>query len=60
VKCPSPEQQPDGGPDPERLIESLERLVRLCEITDRPDGAAMWRTERAKYPNVAPPPLVRK
>jgi tetratricopeptide (TPR) repeat protein len=57
---PAPGQPTDGGPDPERLIESLERLVRLCEAMSRPDEAAKWRAERANYPNLAPPPRSKK
>jgi tetratricopeptide (TPR) repeat protein len=37
------------------LIEALDRLIELHTATDRPDEAAKWRAERAKYPKHAPP-----
>ena len=39
-----------------RLPEALDRLVELYAATNKPDEAARWRAERAKYPSVAPPP----
>jgi hypothetical protein len=42
------------------LPEALDRLIELYTATDRPDEAAKWRAERAKYPDVAPPPREKK
>jgi serine/threonine protein kinase/tetratricopeptide (TPR) repeat protein len=39
----------------DRLPEAIDRLVELCTATGRPDEAARWRAERAKYPFVATP-----
>jgi hypothetical protein len=33
----------------------LDRLVAFYTATNRPDEAARWRAERARYPDVAPP-----
>ncbi|MFO0808693.1 MAG: tetratricopeptide repeat protein [Gemmataceae bacterium] len=43
-----------------RIPEALDRLLELYTATDKPDEAAKWRAERAKYPNVAPPPRAKK
>jgi hypothetical protein len=43
-----------------RLPEALDRLVELYTATDKPEEAAKWRAERAKYPDSAPPPPERK
>ena len=39
---------------------TLDRLVELCTAAGKPDDATKWRTERAKYPEVAPPPREKK
>jgi eukaryotic-like serine/threonine-protein kinase len=39
-----------------RLTEALERLVQLYDDWGKPDEAAKWRAERARYKAVAPPP----
>jgi len=33
-----------------RISESLDRLIELYTVTNRPDEAKKWRAERAKYP----------
>ena len=38
-----------------RIPEALERLVQLYEATNKPDEAAKWQAERAKYPPAQPP-----
>jgi hypothetical protein len=38
------------------LTESLDRLIELYTATNKPDQAQKWRTERAKYLIIAPPP----
>jgi len=43
-----------------RIPEALDRLIELYTATDRPGEAKKWRTERAKYPNVASPPQEKK
>jgi len=32
-----------------RLKEALQRLVRLCEATNRPDQAAEWKGNLAEF-----------
>ena len=39
-----------------RIPEALDRLIELYTATNKPGEATKWRAERAKYPNVAPPP----
>jgi tetratricopeptide (TPR) repeat protein len=39
-----------------RLPEAVERLVRFYEARGKPDEAAKWRAERAKYPAAPAPP----
>jgi tetratricopeptide (TPR) repeat protein len=39
-----------------RLPEAADRLIELYAGWGKPDEAARWRGERAKYPNVAPLP----
>jgi hypothetical protein len=34
------------------ILEALDRLIELYTATNRPDEAAKWRAERAKYPAV--------
>jgi hypothetical protein len=43
----------------EQLPEAVDRLVRFYEGWGRPDEAAKWRAERAKYSvsSPAPPPM---
>jgi hypothetical protein len=48
-----------GGGEP-RILEALDRLIELGTATNRPDEAAKWRAERAKYPGAAPPPRQEK
>ena len=43
-----------------RIPESIDRLIELYTATEKPDEAAKWRAERAKYPEVAPPPRAVK
>jgi hypothetical protein len=43
-----------------RIPEAIERLVQLYEATDKPEDAAKWRKELAKYPVVAPMPREKK
>jgi serine/threonine protein kinase len=38
-----------------RIPEALERLVQFYEATNKPDEAAKWQAERAKYPPAQPP-----
>jgi TolA-binding protein len=47
---------PPLWPATARIPEALDRLIELYTATDRPDEAKKWRDERAKYPEVAPPP----
>jgi non-specific serine/threonine protein kinase/serine/threonine-protein kinase len=42
------------------LPDAVERLVQLYDAWDRPEEAKKWRAERAKYPNLAPPPREKK
>ncbi|QDU23699.1 tetratricopeptide repeat protein [Urbifossiella limnaea] len=39
-----------------RIPEALDRLIDFYTATDKPDDAARWRAERAKYPPPAAPP----
>jgi hypothetical protein len=39
-----------------RIPEALDRLIEFSTATNKPDEAAKWRAERAKYPDVAPMP----
>ncbi len=48
---------PEGNP---RISEALDRLIDLYTATDKPDEVKKWRAERAKYPDVPPPPRDRK
>jgi len=43
-----------------RLPEALDRLIELYTATNKPDEAKKRQTERAKYPDVAPPPRAKK
>ncbi len=43
-----------------RIPEALDRLIELYTATDKPDEAKKWRAERAKYPDVPPPPREKK
>ena len=43
-----------------RLPEALDRLIELYTATDKPGEVTKWRAERAKYPDIAPPPPERK
>ena len=47
---------PTAGGAELRLPEALDRLVELAAATNKPDEAARWRAERAKYPPPAAPP----
>jgi serine/threonine protein kinase/TolA-binding protein len=40
--------------------EALDRLIDLCVATNKTDEAKKWRAERARYPEVAPPPREKK
>jgi tetratricopeptide (TPR) repeat protein len=42
------------------IPEAIDWLIKLYTATGRPDEAARWRAEQAKYPNVAPPPRAKK
>jgi eukaryotic-like serine/threonine-protein kinase len=37
-----------------RIPEALDRLIELYSATNKPDEAAKWQTERAKYPEAKP------
>ena len=39
-----------------RLGEAIDRLIELSAATGRPAEVTKWRAERAKYPELAPPP----
>jgi hypothetical protein len=39
-----------------RLPQVMDRLVDLYTATNKPDEVKKWRTERAKYAEVAPRP----
>jgi serine/threonine protein kinase/tetratricopeptide (TPR) repeat protein len=43
-------------PADKRIPETLDRLVELYTATDRPEEAARWRTERARYREMLPAP----
>jgi hypothetical protein len=44
-------------PDKERLPQAADWLVELYTAAGKPDEAAKWRAERARYdPEAAPPP----
>ena len=43
-----------------RLTEAVDRLIELYTATNKPDEVKKWRAERAKYPEVAPPPREKK
>ena len=43
-----------------RIPEALDRLVELYTATGKPDEAAKWRAERAKYPNADVKPATQK
>jgi tetratricopeptide (TPR) repeat protein len=43
-----------------RIPEGLDRLIELYTATTKPDEVKKWRAERAKYPEVAPPPRAKK
>lgn len=34
----------------------LDRLIELSTATNKPQELKKWQAERAKYPDVAPPP----
>jgi tetratricopeptide (TPR) repeat protein len=42
------------------LPEAVDRLIELYTATTKPEDAKKWRAERAKYPNIAPPPREQK
>ena len=42
------------------LPGALDRLLELSTATNQPDDVKKWQVERAKYPEVAPPPLEKK
>ncbi|MBX9627596.1 MAG: serine/threonine-protein kinase [Gemmataceae bacterium] len=39
-----------------KRVEVMDRLAEVYDKLGRPEEVARWRTERAKYPFVAPPP----
>jgi eukaryotic-like serine/threonine-protein kinase len=43
-----------------RLREALDRLIELSTSTNKPDEVKKWQAERAKYPDVPPPPRDKK
>jgi tetratricopeptide (TPR) repeat protein len=43
----------------DRIPEALDRLVELYAATGKNDEEKKWRSERAKYPFVAPPPRAK-
>ena len=43
-----------------RLPEALNWLIDLSTATNKPDELKKWQAERAKYPEVAPPPREKK
>ena len=44
-----------------RIPEALDRLIDFSTATNKPDEAAKWRAERAKYPPpVAPMPREKR
>jgi serine/threonine protein kinase/tetratricopeptide (TPR) repeat protein len=43
-----------------RIPEALDRLIELYIATNKADEVKKWRTERAKYPFVAPKPREKK
>jgi hypothetical protein len=47
-------------PGSTRIAEALDRLIELYTATNKPDEVKKWQVERAKYPEVAPPPRETK
>jgi hypothetical protein len=43
-----------------RIPEAIDRLIEFYTATNKPDEAKKWRAERARYPEVAPPPREKK
>jgi serine/threonine-protein kinase len=43
-----------------RIPEALDRLIELYTAINKPDEAKKWQAERAKYPDIAPPPREKK
>jgi serine/threonine protein kinase len=50
---------PDAGGGQLRIPEAIDRLIELYTATNKPDAVMKWQAERAKYPQVAPPPRER-
>jgi tetratricopeptide (TPR) repeat protein len=51
---------PRSGGGELRIPEGLDRLIELYTATGKPEEVTKWRAERAKYPDVAPPPREKK
>jgi eukaryotic-like serine/threonine-protein kinase len=47
-------------PDNTHIPEALDRLIDLYTAMNKRDEVRKWRTERAKYPNIAPMPREKK
>ncbi len=43
-----------------RIPEAIDRLIELYTAFNKPDEVEKWRAERARYPDVAPPPREKK
>ena len=43
-----------------RVPESVDRLIELFTVTNKPDELKKWQAERAKYPEAAPMPRAVK
>jgi tetratricopeptide (TPR) repeat protein len=46
--------------DAARVPETLDWLTELYTATNKPDEVKRWQAERAKYPEIAPPPREKK
>jgi hypothetical protein len=51
---------PTQGGGELRIPEALDRLIELYTAINKPDEAKKWQTERAKYPDIAPPRREKK
>ena len=47
------------GPGRVRITEALSRLIELYTAIDKPDEAAKWQAERAKFPAPEPMPNMK-
>jgi WD40 repeat protein len=53
-------QKPLTERDTVSVRETLDLLIDLSLVTDKPDEAKKWQAERAKYPDLAPPPREKR